>query len=201
MRIDGGRGLWGAILIALLSTASVVHAQGCEPRVARIISVQGPVVVERSGVPRAQAAGLDDTIRPGDRVRVGALGRAAVQLANEAETPIRLDEGTTLTFPAPEPEKSFLLRLIEGVVHVLTRVPQPLTIETPLVAAGVEGTEFVLRVSKSILYIRTNAERSRYAAALSSTSRLNTEGTPIQNWRLLVASSSPVAPILDEERT
>ena len=128
MRINGGRGLWGAILIALLSTATGVHAQGCEPRVARIISVQGPVVVERSGAPRAQAAGLDDTVCPGDRVRVGALGRAAVQLANEAETPIRLDEGTTLIFPAPEPEKSFLLKLIEGVVHVLSRVPQTLTL-------------------------------------------------------------------------
>jgi hypothetical protein len=79
--IYGGRGLWGAVLIALLSTASGVHAQGCEPWVARIISVQGPVVVERSGAPRAQAAGLDDTVCPGDRVRVGALGRAAVQLA------------------------------------------------------------------------------------------------------------------------
>ena len=149
MRIDGGRGLWGAVLIALLSTATGVHAQGCEPWVARIISVQGPVVVERSGAPRAQAAGLDDTVCPGDRVRVGALGRAAVQLANEAETPIRLDEGTTLIFPAPEPEKSFLLKLIEGVVHVLSRVPQALTIETPMVAAYVEGTEFVLGVSKS----------------------------------------------------
>jgi len=118
--------------------------------VATIISVQGPVVVERSGgAPRAQAAGLDDTVCPGDRVRVGALGRAAVQLANEAETPIRLDEGTTLIFPAPEPERPFLLKLIEGVVHVLSRVPQVLTIETPFVYAGIEGTEFVLGVSKS----------------------------------------------------
>ena len=149
MHIDGGRGLWGAVLSALLSTASGVHAQGCEPRVARIISVQGPVVVERSGAPRAQAVGLDDTVCPGDRVRVGALGRAAVQLANDAETPIRLDEGTTLIFPAPEPEKSFLLKLIEGVVHVLSRVPQALTIETPIVAAYIEGTESVLGVSEA----------------------------------------------------
>ncbi|MGH8564785.1 MAG: TonB-dependent receptor domain-containing protein [Gammaproteobacteria bacterium] len=106
-------------------------------------------MIERSGAPRAQAAALDDTVCPGDRIRVGALGRAAVQLANEAETPIRLDEGTTLIFPAPEPEKSFLLKLIEGVVHVLSREPQVLTIETPFVFAGVEGTEFVLGVSKS----------------------------------------------------
>ena len=148
MRIEGGRGRWGAILVALLSTTEV-YAQGCEPSVARIISVQGPVVVERSGAPRAQAAGLDDTICLGDRVRVGALGRAAVQLANEAGTPIRLDEGTTLIFPAPEPKKPFLLKLIEGVVHVLSRVPQALTIETPIVAAGIEGTEFVLGVSEA----------------------------------------------------
>jgi len=69
--------------------------------VARIISVQGPVVVERSGAPRAQAVGLDDTVCPGDRVRVGALGRAAVQLANEAKTPIHLDERTTLRPSSP----------------------------------------------------------------------------------------------------
>jgi hypothetical protein len=135
-------------LIALLS-ATGVHAQGCEPRVARIISVQGPVVVERSGAPRAQAVGLDDIVCPGDRIRVGALGRAAVQLANEAETPVRLDEGTTLIFPAPEPEKPFLLRFIEGVLHVLSREPHALTIETPIATANVEGTEFVLGVSKS----------------------------------------------------
>ena len=68
-------------------------------------------------------------------MRAGALGRA-LQLGNEAETPIRLDEGTALIFPAPEPEKSFLLKLIEGVVYVL---PQALTFETAMVTAGVEG--------------------------------------------------------------
>jgi tetratricopeptide (TPR) repeat protein len=150
-------------LTALLSTATAVHAEGCEPWVARIISVQGPVVVERSGAPRAQPAGLDDTVCPGDRVRVGPLGRAAVQLANEAETPIRLGEGTTLIFPAPEPEKSFLLKLIEGVVHVLSRMPQALTIETPLVSADVEGTEFVLGVSKSEAELWVFEGRVRYA--------------------------------------
>ncbi len=120
-------------------------------------------MVERAGAPRAQAAGLDDTICPGDRVRVGALGRAAVQLANEAETPIRLDEGTTLIFPAPEPEKPFLLKLIEGVVHVLSRVPQALTIETPLVAAGVEGTEFVLGVTEARAELWVFEGRVRYS--------------------------------------
>ena len=116
----GERGLWGVILMSLLSTAPGVHAQGCEPWVAKIISVQGPVEVEveRSGA-HAQAVGQDDPVCPGDRVRVGALGRAAVQLADEAETLIRLDEGTTLIFPVPKPEKSLLLKLIEGVLHVL----------------------------------------------------------------------------------
>jgi tetratricopeptide (TPR) repeat protein len=149
VRIEGGRGLWGTVLIALLSTTTGVHAQGCEPWVAKIVSVQGPVEVEPSGGPHARPVGLDDPVCPGDRVRVGPLGRAAVQLADEAETLVRLDEGTTLTFPAPQVEKSLLLKLIKGVVHVLSRIPHALTIETPMVSAGIEGTEFVLGVSRS----------------------------------------------------
>ena len=158
----GERGLWGVILMSLLSTAPGVHAQGCEPWVAKIISVQGPVVVERSGA-HARAVGQDDPVCPGDRVRVGALGRAAVQLADDAETLIRLDEGTTLIFPVPEPEKSLLLKLIEGVLHVLSRTPQALTIETPLASAGIEGTEFVLGVSEAAAELWVFEGRVRYS--------------------------------------
>ena len=135
------------ILIASLSSAPALHAEGCEPWVAKVVSAEGPIQVERSGRPNAQSVGLSDTLCPGDRIRVGALGRAAVQLADEAETLIRLDEGTTLTFPARKVEQSVLLQLVEGVVHVLSRIPHALSIDTPLASAGVEGTEFVLRVA------------------------------------------------------
>jgi tetratricopeptide (TPR) repeat protein len=149
VRSSGVRGFseFIAILIASLSSAPALHAQGCEPWVAKIVSAEGRVQVERSGGPKARSVGLGDTLCPGDRIRIGALGRAAVQLADEAETLIRLDEGTTLTFPARKVEKSVLLQLIEGVVHVLSRIPHALSIETPLASAGVEGTEFVLGVA------------------------------------------------------
>jgi hypothetical protein len=67
------------------------------------------------------------------------------------------------SYSAPEPEKSFLVKLIEGVVHVLSRVPQALTIETPIVRAYVEGTEFVLGVSKSEAELWVFEGRVRYA--------------------------------------
>ncbi|MBA2592601.1 MAG: hypothetical protein M3495_16405 [Pseudomonadota bacterium] len=41
-----------------------------------------------------------------------------------------------------------MLKLIEGVVHVLSREPQALTMETRMVTAYVEGTEFVLGVTE-----------------------------------------------------
>lgn len=135
------------ILIASLGIAPVLHAEDCKPWVAKVVSAEGPVQVQRSGGPTAQPAGLNDTLCPGDRIRVGPLGRAAVQLADEAETLIRLDEGTTLTFAARKVEKPLLLQLIEGVVHVLSRIPHALSIDTPLASAAIEGTEFVLGVA------------------------------------------------------
>ncbi len=162
MRSEEGAWARGAVLIALLSTATEVYAQGCEPRVATLVSAQGAVEIERLGQPRWQAVAGDDPLCPGDRVRVGPLGRAAVRLADEAETQVRLDEQTILSFPAPQAEKSLLLKLIEGVLHVLSRVPHALTIETPLISAGVEGTEFVLGVSKREAELWVFEGRVRY---------------------------------------
>ncbi len=147
MRSVLSRGSWSAPILALglVLVAGRAEAQGCDPWVAKIVSVQGPVELQRGGGAGWQAAGIDAILCGGDQIRVGPLGRAAVQLADEAETLIRLDQGSTLSFPA---ERPFLLRLIEGVLHALSRVPHVLSIETPFVAARVEGTEFVLRVGK-----------------------------------------------------
>jgi tetratricopeptide (TPR) repeat protein len=152
-----------AILIASLGSAPALHAQDCQPWIAKVVSAEGPVQVQRSRGPTAQSAGLNDTLCPGDRIRVGALGRAAVQLADEAQTLIRLDEGTTLTFPARKVEKSVLLRLIEGVVHVFSRIPHALSIDTPLASAAIEGTEFALRVAAAEAELWVFAGRVRFS--------------------------------------
>ena len=125
-----------------------------------MLSVQGPVEVERGGATpdgsaaagraRWRAVEGDETLCPGDLIRVGPLGRAAVQLADEVQTVLRLDERTTLSFPPPrEPEAPPWLDLLRGVMHFITRVPRRLQIHTPFVNATVEGTEFVLRVGET----------------------------------------------------
>jgi hypothetical protein len=127
---------------------------GSSPKPAAVKVKAARTTRERHDPTRGGVAGLFiapiEISSPGASPAVGfrTCEEVPFKLADQAETPIRLDEGRTLIFPATEPEKSFLLKLIEGVVHVLSRVPQALTSETPIVAAYIEGTEFVLGVSE-----------------------------------------------------
>ena len=167
MRRGGGglvaRGLWGrawvAIAVCVCLRGALAQAEACEPWVAKVLSAQGPVEVERGGATPDSSATAgrarwrtvegDETLCPGDLIRVGPLGRAAVQLADEVQTVLRLDERTTLSFPPREPEAPPWLDLLRGVMHFITRVPRRLQIHTPLVNATVEGTELVLRVGEA----------------------------------------------------
>ena len=140
-----------------------------------MLSAQGPVEVERGGATPdgSAAAGReqwravegDETLCPGDHIRVGPLGRAAVQLADEVQTVLRLDERTTLSFPPREPEASPWLDLVQGVMHFITRVPRRLQIHTPFVNATVEGTELVLRVGEAETELIVFEGRVRFANA------------------------------------
>ncbi|MGH8574594.1 MAG: FecR domain-containing protein, partial [Gammaproteobacteria bacterium] len=151
---------WLAIAASICMRGAFAQAEACSPWVAKVLSVQGPVEVERGGATpdgsaaagraRWRAVEGDETLCPGDHIRVGPLGRAAVQLADEVQTVLRLDERTTLSFPLPrEPEAPPWLDLLRGVMHFITRVPRRLQIHTPFVNAAVEGTEFVLRVGEA----------------------------------------------------
>jgi len=119
----------------------------CELRAGQVVSVQGEVVISRTGSPRWVRATLRETLCPGDRIRIEARSRAAVRLVNE--TVLRLDQGTTVTFSQIEPEAPSWIELLRGAVHFLSRVPQRLDIRTPFVNAGIEGTELVVRVAPS----------------------------------------------------
>ena len=157
------RGVWGrawvGIAVCVCMRGVFAQAEACSPWVAKVLSVQGPVEVERGGATPdgSAAAGRarwrsvegDETLCPGDHIRVGPLGRAAVQLADEVQTVLRLDERTTLSFPPRGPEASPWLDLLRGVIHFITRVPRRLQIHTPFVNAVVEGTELVLRVGEA----------------------------------------------------
>ena len=97
--------------------------------------------------------------------------RAAVLLRND--TLMRLDQNTTVTFIAPETERTFILHLFLGAIHFFSRVPQGLKVITPFVDAAIEGTEFFARVGHeqtflSILTGRVVASNALGSVALMS---------------------------------
>ena len=137
---------WFLMLVALglLPAPASYAADRCASWVAQLASVQGRVETRHAGTTGWQPVSAREVFCPGDSLRVAALGRAAVLL--RPETMLRLDQGTTLTFPAITAEQPSWLDLLDGAVHFISRHPRGLQIRTPFVNAAIEGTEFVLRV-------------------------------------------------------
>ncbi len=148
--IDVGSTIAGWVIAVLAGVTILVApapgqaAGACEPAVARIVSLQGRVEVQRGEAGAWVAAALDDQLCIGDAIRVGALARAALALANESV--LRIDQLTTMRL-AGEPESGrSLLDLLFGDVHFFSHRPRALEIVTPIANAGAEGTEFAMRV-------------------------------------------------------
>jgi tetratricopeptide (TPR) repeat protein len=113
------------------------------PAVAQLVSMVGDVRIND----RTPGGGLPFVaICAGDIVRVGAASRAAVYLI-DADTPLRLDENTVSRFEPPPESGSGTVALLRGALYFLSEVRRTLTVRTPYVNAGVEGTEVYLRVA------------------------------------------------------
>ncbi len=136
---------WAMGLGLFLSLAAIrlAVAGNCDPWIAKIVSVEGSVEVQKDGETGWRPVALDDTLCIGDKLRVGSMSRAAVLLPNE--TVFRLDQLTTVAFNEPEREGSSLLRLLKGLAYFFTRSPHGLQVDTPFVNAAVGGTEFLVR--------------------------------------------------------
>lgn len=133
-------------MLAWLIPQASARAQSCEPPAARLVSVQGAVEVRRDQQVDWQPVGLEATLCPGDSLRVLAASRAALVLPDATVT--RLDQDTTITFRRPPAgaERTWLA-VLEGIIHVITRQRGALRVETPFANAGIEGTEFLVRVT------------------------------------------------------
>jgi tetratricopeptide (TPR) repeat protein len=139
-----------AAAILLLAGPTVAIAEGpCRspdgrplPAVAHLVSAEGEVTVN-GNTPVGRLPFV--AICPGDLVTVGSRSRAAVYLL-EADTPLRLDENTVGRLALPSEPGSGTVELIRGALYFLSEVRRTLTIRTPYVSAGVEGTEVYLRV-------------------------------------------------------
>jgi len=161
----GGR--WGALLAIegiVLAYSSGARAQSCEPAAASVISVQGDVEV--SGHDRAdwRDVQLKQVLCAGQQVRLMAKSRAVLRLPNE--TLVHLDEGSVFTLRAIEPDKPAWLDLLRGALHIISRVPRALNIRTPFVNAGIEGTEFALRVHPAQAELWVYEGRVRFSNTL-----------------------------------
>ncbi len=118
----------------------------CERWIARLVSSQGTVEVKHTASDHWRPTRLGDTFCFGGAIRVREDSRAALELDND--TVLRLDQKTTLLLPESSGagDRDYWMQLYEGALHLISRIRQRLQIRTPFANAGLEGTEFVVRV-------------------------------------------------------
>ncbi|MDX6750972.1 TonB-dependent receptor [Geminicoccaceae bacterium 1502E] len=130
-----------AIVVGMLMAATAAPAAaGCVAgqEVARLVAADGEVRVEDRGF-----TGRGMLVCAGEVVQVGPRSRASVYLL-AADTVLRLDENSASRIAAPPEPQGGLVELMEGALYFLSEVRRSLTIRTPYVNAGVEGTEVLV---------------------------------------------------------
>ncbi len=146
--------VWLALLMTLFifycstySGSAAATVASCTIIAAHIVSVEGIVELRRAGEQRWHRVERYQDLCQGDMVRVRSHSRASLRLSNDSI--LRLDQKTTITIVDPPEEKSTLLDLLKGKMHIITRTPKPFKIRTPFFNAGVEGTEFFIGIEQS----------------------------------------------------
>jgi tetratricopeptide (TPR) repeat protein len=153
-------GTLASLAFTLLSWWAAVPARAqdtCAPPVARIVSIQGSVEVQRAGQPQwVRITRLDTPLCAGDRVQTGVRSRAALVVS--PETLVRLDQSSALSIRAT-PDETVVeffqdpaapreaLGTACGAGYFITRFPRSFKVRTPFLNAAVEGTEFLVALS------------------------------------------------------
>src|SRR5210317_2108577 len=140
-----------SLIVCLTFAAALLYpctalAETCEQWVAKAVSVEGNVDVQRSGETQWQTVKLDDTFCPGDTIRVDDRSRTALSLVNQPM--LRLDQNTTITLGGVQEKRGAVIELAQGAVHFFSRIRRNLEVMTGFVNAGVEGTEGLIRVEE-----------------------------------------------------
>lgn len=156
----------GCVLMFIGLAPTLGFAQECDPWVARLLSLQGSVEVKREDSARWLPASLGQEYCFGDQLRVGAHSRASVELNND--TILRLDQKSTLILPEPTGGDLSFVELLQGALHLISRIRGRLEIRTPFVNAGLEGTEFVVRVHDAETVVAVIEGQVRVSNALGS---------------------------------
>jgi Tfp pilus assembly protein PilF len=129
-----------------LLPAAARAARSCEEWSAAISSVEGIVEVRRNEQTAWQVLSSGERVCTGDIIQSARAGRATLVLPDGGV--IRVDENTVLNLQEP-PSRGSLVELLRGLIHIISRDPRSLTFRTPYANAGLEGTEFDIRVDEA----------------------------------------------------
>jgi tetratricopeptide (TPR) repeat protein len=140
-----------SVSIAIVLYPAAASAKTCEQWDAKVVSVQGDVQSQRVGETQWKPVTLNDTYCSGDKIRVQKNSRADIALANHPV--LRLDQNSTITLGGIKDEKTSVIDLVKGAAHFFSRVTRNLEVRTATVNAGVEGTEFFVRVDEDKTFL------------------------------------------------
>jgi Tfp pilus assembly protein PilF len=141
------------IVVSITLVPLRVFAETCDQWVAKVVSAQGTVEARRVGETQWRQVQLHETFCGGDMIRVQDESRADLAFANQPL--LRLDQNSAITLGGIEVEETGLaglfkgavkLDLLKGAAHFFSRLPRNLEVHTAFVNAGVEGTEFLIKV-------------------------------------------------------
>jgi len=143
--------VYGALALAVLAVLYPARparaARTCDEWSAEVASVEGRVEVLRSATTTWVPLAAGERVCTDDSVRTNAASRAMLVLPDGGD--MRLDEHTVLNLPEPPSGFGSLLEVLSGILHVISRDPRALSFRTPYANAGLEGTEFDIRVDES----------------------------------------------------
>jgi tetratricopeptide (TPR) repeat protein len=133
-------------VFAIALTPGMSSAATCEKWAGKVVSLQGTVEAKIAGGGEWQLVKLNNTYCPGDTLRTGRRSRAEVALQNHPL--LRLDENSAITFGGMKDERTSLVDMLSGAALFFSRVTRNLEVRTATVNAGVEGTEFFIKVEE-----------------------------------------------------
>jgi Tfp pilus assembly protein PilF len=131
-------------IVGLAPASPALAARSCDEWSAKIVTVEGTAEVLRSGSENWTPLVAGDRVCSGETINVHGSSRVAVTLPDDSS--LRIDEHTTLVVPDPPSGNGTLVEILRGVIHVISRDPRLLLFTTPYANAGLEGTEFDIRV-------------------------------------------------------
>lgn len=137
------------VLILGVQSALSHAEEACKIELARIVSIKGTIEIRRAVNNQNNIwtpIAMNDAVCLGDMIRSRTNSRAGLRLVNNSM--LRLDQRSSMTFLLEEDKnKSFLMNLLEGAIHIITRTPKPFDVKTPFINASVHGTEFLVRAT------------------------------------------------------